>query len=288
MNKIKSIKEYEILGEDKQLVKVENFDENENLLSRIYYEDGEISGKEIRQFNEKNQVVNYKEFENDTDLSISSIFDYDENGNLISEEQTFVHAGSYKSFKKYEYSDNSEIINITDDDGEFEGKIITKFNDNKNITEKQVFNDYNEIEEHFTNEYNNENQLIKTINFATGNSNYNEHLYFYNENNQVTEEKIVNKKGKIQQHILRTYDDQNRQTSIKLADVQNKKSAEYTFEYSNEKTEISIYESKNLIKKEITFIDNNKKDIKYIEQTDFENGIPQTVSEVVYEYDFFE
>lgn len=286
MSKIKTIKQNLITESGKETVKIESFDENGNILSRVYYEDGEITGKEIRKYNENNQVISYDEFDNDTDINMSYLFEYDEKGRLLTEEEIFVHAGSYKSIKKHEYNSDSKIINIADDDGEFEGKIITKFNENSQVTEEEVFNEFNKIDKHIKNEYS-EHGLSKTINFATKTSNYNEHYYFYGENGEVAEEKITNKKGKLLQQIMRAYDDEKRQTSVKLGDLQNKKTAEYSIEYTHEKTEVSIFENHNLAKKEITFFDNNKNEIKYIEQSNFIEGKAQTIIEHEYEYENF-
>ncbi len=286
-NIIKSSKEFRLSGEDKILIKHEEFDQNGNMLSRIFYDEGTVSGKEIRQFNADNKVVNYKEFLSDTELSVESVFSYNNDGKLIQEEKIFVHAGGYKSFVKYAYNNDTEIILTEDEDGEFEGKIEKIYNSKKQLTESKTINEHGKIDTHFLLEYDDNERIIKKTELPSDTTNYQEIFYTYNTDNLVTAELTKNKKGKDLQKIIREYDEQKRPLSVKLGDFQNKKSARYEFSYQNNKTEVSYYENGILKQKEITYADDNERITKFIVQSDFTDNKPQNELISIYEYEFW-
>ncbi|MCP4177024.1 MAG: hypothetical protein GY756_04585, partial [bacterium] len=286
--KIKKISEYGVIEGEESLICEESYNEVGKITSKIFHNDG-IVGKEISEYNEKGELTKLTDYDSDTQINTITIYERNEEGKLLKEEITYVHAGDSKSFKVYTFNNNALQIETTDDEGDLEGKEIYKYNEDNLLIEKIKYNEYDEIEEQILNEYDENSLLIKTQYPQVSTQIYSEHHFIYNGDKKIIEEKTINKKGNITTRTERTFDEKDRVVNITFNNypanrlIENK----FLFDDVNNTEEIEYMVDGAMPKKQITKKNEEGYQYEVIEQ---DNPMDEeTFSEEIrrYKYEYY-
>lgn len=208
MSEIKKIIAVQFIN-DKEFIKQEQFfDENgNNILERIYDDDGNFESQIATKYDEKNRIVEQQNFLSEEELGEKVNYIRDEEGKISKE--IIEYPDGSQSIKTYNRDGNVLIINIEDDEGEFEGTEQYTLNSNNDILEKTVFDEDNKLSEKFKNEFNDKNKVVKSIEYENETISFiADYEYDSNDNNT----KIIKKnhKNEIVDSIVREFDENNR------------------------------------------------------------------------------
>lgn len=165
---------------------INKFDNNNNLIDhRLYQYDGILKDKTLSKFNDYNLEIESEEYSfNGTSCVLASkkTMEYDNNGNLI-EEKNYDEKGNLKFIYKYVYDEkNNEIEKILTKDNTIEKntRILDKFNNSINGFE--YLN--NKLKSNFTNKYkyDKKGNWIQRIHFNNDIANRidEKHIEYYN------------------------------------------------------------------------------------------------------------
>lgn len=216
-------------------------DEKGNVvLDASWQSNGQLENKTSYTYNEANQMIAQDIYLDDENISEHWSYEYDEAGQMI--QKTVEYAdGSHSYYTKTIAEDGAIVWNITDEDQEFEGKEIRVFKDDKLLLSSVDIDDENTetlrkefvydekdnlIEQHIYEyealsakelmQYDEQGNLIRTLNLSPGGNKISDMEYTYNEENKVLHYD-VNKEIRTQF----TYDEQGREIEIKRSNLQS-------------------------------------------------------------------
>ncbi len=129
---------------------------------RTYTTNGDINSTSKYYYNNKNQIIKKETISNDA-IDATWVYDYDANGNKISETQTSGIMGN--SVTKYKYDANNLLIqeDKTNNTIGKEERVNYKYSDKKQITEKKTNSYYFNTIITLTYLYDNTGKLIKLV-----------------------------------------------------------------------------------------------------------------------------
>ncbi len=121
---------------------------NENgdvLKETLFNIDGEIEQENTNKYNDKGLLTHQKSNQIQDQVVEEFFYTYDKNGKRESEK--IIYGDGSVSLKTVERLEKELVITILDEDGEFEGKEIHKFDDNNNILEETTWDEENIVQE---------------------------------------------------------------------------------------------------------------------------------------------
>ncbi len=166
-DKIKSIKTFHIDDntDGKGMVSIyEERDEQGNVILHIQYNEKEgIEQKTERILNEKGQLIEEKQYTGGEKADQHILYEYNESGKV---NQAIVHyLDGSKSYRKYtrDEAQKSTTIEITDDDGIFEGKEFRRFDSEGKLLEEVIYDEENKVTEKRETEYDDYGRIIESV-----------------------------------------------------------------------------------------------------------------------------
>lgn len=185
-----------------------SYNEMGNVTELIRFNDfGDVIGKSVYHYNEKNLLLGEETFDEDGDLEEKITYDRDENGRIIHE---FIHyLDDTKDIVSYEYNENSKLIRkttATDEDeaereeifewdgekllveelieeGETVRKNMYEYDENGNVLSIDLESE--EEESRVENEYDEKGNRIKYLKFDAHGKPVEKHLFTYDDKNRV-------------------------------------------------------------------------------------------------------
>jgi len=225
MKKIKSITTFTINSEiDKEYNSMrEERDENGNVICQEqFYMDGSIEQKIERVFNEKNEVVEERQFTTEDAPDQVIKYTYQADGKLL-QIATHYLDGSI-TFHRYErnLTNNSTNIKIVDDQDAFEGNEYRVFDQENRVLEEKIEGEDQALVYHIFNSYNDEGRMVqrKIIDAHEIQTNYN-YAYEVNEKGLINEIKITNEDNEVIRSESFQYDDKGNATQHTILDMAN-------------------------------------------------------------------
>lgn len=166
-NKIKSIKTYRIDDNTDGKGVLNAYEERDVegiiVLNAQYDENGDFVQKAEKIINEKGQLIEEKQFTNEEKPDQHFLYEYNESGKVA---QATVHYldGSI-SFRRYsrDEAENITTIEIKDDENNFEGREVRRFDSEGRVLEEAYYDEENEIAEKTETEYDDFGRIIETV-----------------------------------------------------------------------------------------------------------------------------
>ncbi len=166
-NKIKSIKTIHISEntDEKGIVSLfEERDQEGNITLYVQYnEKGEVEQKTERILNEKGQLLEEKNYTTREKPDQHILFDFNESGKVS--QATVQYLDGSISYRKYtrDEAEHSTTIEITDNEGVFEGKEFRRFDNEGRVLEEVIYDEDNNIIEKTETEYDDYGRIIETV-----------------------------------------------------------------------------------------------------------------------------
>lgn len=229
------------------------YDVDGNLLVEIeYLESGELENKVTYKYNKKGRVVEQYNYSTIDEITEKFIYERDDSDNII--EVTIEYLDGSKSFKKYERSptENTEIITIVGEEGEFEGKEFRKFNVNQDKLEEVIYNEDGKIEQKFVFEYDEEFNLINQKDYGEDGEFLYEIKNKYNEKGKLVEEHRFDHNNEILRRSVYTYNEEGGIQEIQLVDAAYYPQG-YILKFEENKTERTTKEERFFVNGELDF-----------------------------------
>ena len=207
------------------------------------------------------------DFENSNNSYTSSYREYDENQNVILE-QDFSTDGILETFNKYSYNEHNQLVEtLYLDENEEVLESHKFFYENNKLIKEHVYYGANEYEEEgdfydiIEYHYNDENQLIHKLSKDSDGEFNSEKKYFYQDKNKIREE-IYGENHKLEVELIFKYDDNgniiNEMRHDHIEDVKN--TLEHHYNEKNLKTASLVYNNYNDLISKSLFEYNEKKD----------------------------
>ena len=252
------------------------YDENGKvLITEDWADETELTSKTVSRYSDKGNLIEEIIYSSEKEISDKTVYLRDDNDEIERVEREYGDGSKTIQIVEIDNEHKIRIYTTTDEEGEFDGKEIYKFNEQKNITEKIIYNFENIIEEHIQYEYDGEKIVLQTE-FESDGKIFAIKKYVYDTNNNLTEVITTNTKGAIISRATYTYDSQNRITEQKISN-----SYVIKFSYDDEKN-IKIEERFN----KVDMLVQRTEYIYNEEQLLLEERTP--LSLITYSYDFFE
>ncbi|GAB4300321.1 MAG: hypothetical protein Kow0068_23630 [Marinilabiliales bacterium] len=215
MKKIKSVSVYKTIADlknsqDTFLAAYSQYDENGNIVEDTTYESKNvIESKTLSKFDNNNRLVEEINYIADDELTEKINYSYDDQGKVTNVKITY--ADGSVSNKKYNYSqENTLIIDIIDEDEEYEGKEIRIYDDKGRIIEKTIYDEFENIDEKEKLEYNEKGEIIKRIEYNVDNEIEAIINYEYDESGNLIKYLKVTNDNEVIDKVLFKYDEQGR------------------------------------------------------------------------------
>lgn len=214
-------------------------------------------------------------FENSNNSYTSSYREYDENQNVILE-QDFSTDGILETFNKYSYNEHNQLVEtLYLDENEEVLESHKFFYENNKLIKEHVYYGANEYEEEgdfydiIEYHYNDENQLIHKLSKDSDGEFNSEKKYFYQDKNKIREE-IYGENHKLEVELIFKYDENgniiNEIRHDHIEDVKN--TLEHHYNEKNLKTASLVYNNYNDLISKSLFEYNEKNQLeKTIEET---------------------
>lgn len=234
------------------------------ILDAAWESNGILQNKSTYTYDDKGNQIEQKIYLDEENISEHWTYVYNDENKLVKKTVEYAD-GSISSYQKNMLPENTYEWQATDEDGEFEGKEINKFNandwllisveeddegfellrkefdydENGNMIAQTIF----ENEEPSSKEimkYDEKNNLINSVRLSPGGNKINETKYFYNKNNKLSHRDIND-----EMRVAYTYDDKGNQTEIKQTNLQTELNLGLVqFKYNEEGLliEKSVYE----------------------------------------------
>lgn len=173
-NKIKSIKTFHVHENTDEKGIVNAYEERDmegNVTLHIQYnEKGEIEQKTERILNGKGQLVEEKQFTGGENPDQHFIYEYNESGKVATAKVHYLDGStSYRKYSRNE-SENTTTIEITDSEGDYEGKEFRRFDNEGRILEEIFYDEENKITGKTETEYDDYGRIIESVEMdANGN-----------------------------------------------------------------------------------------------------------------------
>lgn len=186
------------------------YDQNGNETLAVDYDfDGSETSKTISKFNENNQKAEMQIYCGDPEPNETHIYEYSSDGRIATE--TIEYQGGFKSVKSYDYSPGKLILITVDEDGNQEEREEFATDSDGNITEHIVI-DYNgEQTLHQTSEFA-DGKLLISKNLDKDNREIDHRIYKYHDNGKLSFLGILNPKKELMDSYAYEYDDKGRET----------------------------------------------------------------------------
>lgn len=218
-NKIKRVSTFINTDEESFLTSVIEYDINGNVTTATIWSSKDILESKVEyKYHDNGHLAEQKNYFSEDEISEHFIFVRDEEGKIISEE---IHYPSGDiSFRKYIRNEDSKELRIesADEDGEFEGLEILKFNDEGKPTEKIAIDDMETVESHIKYEYNDKNEVVIETRIDSKGQIESKLGYAYNDKGSVTKIVRVNRKNELIDSVEYSYDENGNQIEQKYAD----------------------------------------------------------------------
>lgn len=223
MSKVKISKAYTAFiesPEEKFLSSYMEYDSNGNLIAAITYaSEDEMESKTTALYNENSQILEEKNYMDTDDISEHIRYSRDEDGKI--DHITISYADGSESVKKYirDAANNSLTIEITDDEGEFEGREYYILNEREEIILKKIQNEDGKLTEMSTSEYDSEGRVVKISEYETEELVDMENLYKYNSDGRLESRIRINRKRELIEKISFLYDEKGNLTEQSFNDL---------------------------------------------------------------------
>ncbi len=209
---IKSFTSYHDSPEENYLNSFIEYDQAGNVIkTEAYSGSNELESKTETKYNEEGKIISEINYMSLDEVSEELIYERNAEGNIS--KITVKYADGSYSIKTYTRTDNDKSvqIEITDDEGEFEGREFFKLNDKGEILEKKII-DYNEsIEEYQVNEFNDFGKIAKQTEYSEDGLEF-ETIFKYNDNQQLVSRIKINRNKELVEKINLKYDDKGNVT----------------------------------------------------------------------------
>jgi len=209
------------------------------VLDAAWESNGALQNKSTYTYDDKGNQISQKVFLDEENVSEEWTYAYDEQQKLI--QKTVEYAdGSISSYQKNIEPENTFEWVAKDEDGEFEGKEISKFNnndlllinieeddegfellrkefeydENDNMISQTIFENGEPLSKEIM-KYDANNNLIHSVSLSPGGNKISETKYYYNENNKLSYRDIND-----EMRVEYTYDENGNQTEIKQTNLQ--------------------------------------------------------------------
>jgi len=195
---------------NKRITYLQQRDEQGNvMLDASWQSNGMLENKTTYAYNEANQMTAQKIYLDEENISEHWTYTYNEEGDVIEKAVEYAD-GSHSYYTKNIAEDGAIVWEISDEDQEFEGKEIRVFNNNKllvssvdiddentetlrkefvyddkdNVIEQRVY-EYENLSATEAMQYDDQGNLIRTINLSPGGNKISDIQYTYNTENKV-------------------------------------------------------------------------------------------------------
>ena len=290
MKKIKSTATYIITEEKPEeeiLIHYDERDEEENLLvEEKYFPDGTPESRIVRTYGEQGRLKLEKEYSADSEVPHQETeYSYSAAGRVT--ETVIRYQDGSVSYRRYSHDEanNSETIDIVDEEGENEGKEYRRYDSEGRVLEEVIHDEEGALEQSVTNEYDEHGQLLKRVSLFPDDYEVIE-LYFYerDEKSQIIERTVENEEEEVLRHDEFDYDERGNNTEHR---VQN-------YSQGWAVTDRLVYDEKDRVVKNQRLLPNGA----IIRETDFaynendllaeqENRTQEGVHLLVFKYEFF-
>lgn len=264
--------------------------------------DGDEYLSSVQEFNEEEQLICGKEFDNENNLSFIIETDYDQNKNPIKEISDHISDG-FKEIKTMEYDENGRLLN---EKTEYLGGAYSVKSYIRNPEEKSIeiitYDEEDEIEESQKLFYNSKNKLLNKSDFDDRGKLVEKVLFIYDDDNEtLIRREEYNRKDKLEKIHFYTYDDSGLLTSIITENRKGKLLDWVKFEYNTDQklvlqktmsgTMIKIdFENDYRTKKEEHYNQAGSKINEIITHTDADGRVLSETSlgkEITYKYEWY-
>jgi hypothetical protein len=210
MKNIKSITSY-IVTNDSPAEEIKHtfteYDRDGNIVCAIQYtSDESIESKIISRF-ENGKLIEETNFFSEEEIAEKSVYKRNAEGEIDQIEINYADGSKTRKIYDRSQPDGTIIITSLGEDDEQEEKEVFCFNQHKNITEKSVFDENDDLISRISNEYDDNQRLISHKEIERKEKLATETLYTYDEKGNVIKRRTVTGTGKLADLVLMKYDE---------------------------------------------------------------------------------
>lgn len=195
MKKIKSIQAWVDNGDESYMKECHEYDVNGKEVARErYFSSDSLEEKTLTKYNEEGFIIEEINIGEDGEVNDKTIINRDTNGLPIQIIVEFLDGS--QTIKTYTRQDNNKTTIVTEvsDEGEFEGKVMVKVDDNGHIVENAVLSENDELVEQHLYEFDETGNILKEIMFEKSQK-ISETTYIYDESMKLIKRVMVSPSG---------------------------------------------------------------------------------------------
>ena len=291
MKKIKSIATYsvdEFTSEEGVLIRLEERDKAGHLLAeKQYHPEGGLESRIERTYDAEGRLTSEKEYAGDADeVHQETSYQYTAAGRL--EEAVIKYQDGSLTYRKYQHdeADNSETIDIVDEDGEYEGKEFRRYDSEGRILKEVIHDEDKNLEQDITRIFDEHGYVMQRITLLPDDMKIHEEItYERDEKGLITLREIVDETEELMRFDEFEYDEKGNTTLRRAQDYNQGWAIVDEFEFDEKDRIIKSKRSKpnGTIVQETDYTFNEAGQL--IEE---QNRTSSGVALLLYKYDFFE
>ncbi len=217
MKKIKKVTAYKSMPGKSFLYSIIEYDINGNVTKSVSYEsENTIESKTLAKYDQNNNIVEEINYMTEDEIAEKLTYIRDEKGKLL--KVIIKYSDGSSSTKNYEYTNESIIITIIDDEQEFEGKEIIILDSKGRTTEKTIYDYENKQEERQTVEYDDNDFVVNRKEYNRDNELDFDINYSYDKKGNLLKYIKTNNKNEIVDSVISSYDEKGNLTEQKVGD----------------------------------------------------------------------